>query len=333
MTMLPFLNGRTMIAIFAFLFWLLTAVVLFTTIAPMSGSVQWWIRGWDFPRVHIAIVGLVTAALGIWLASFSTFLCSAALLGCVLYQLSWVSPYTPFVRKEIPVLTPPDSASEVSLLSVNVLMENDKYELLQELIDREAPDVLLLMEVDEAWEAALAEQLERYDTVIRHPLSNHYGMIFATRLQTRVAKTVFLSEDKTPTALAELKAPGGWFYFIGLHPQPPVPGTDTEARDEQIRKSATLADRTVLPVVAMGDFNDVAWSRTSYQFKEYGGFRDPRVGRDILPSFDARSWLMRFPIDQLYLTEGVELTSFSRLEDIGSDHFPMKAVISVSPRE
>lgn len=83
------------------------------------------------------------------------------------------------------------------------------------------------------------------------------------------------------------------------------------------------------PVVAMGDFNDVAWSRTSETFKEYGKFKDPRVGRGMIPSFDATSWWMRFPIDQLYLTDGLGLVSFGRLDAVGSDHFPMKAVISV----
>lgn len=116
---------------------------------------------------------------------------------------------------------------------------------------------------------------------------------------------------------------------MGLHPRPPVPGRDTDERDAQIRRAALIADRTIQPVVAMGDFNDVAWSWTSERFKEYGSFRDPRAGRGFLPSFDVNSIWMRFPIDQLYLTDGLALVSFSRLDPVGSDHFPMKAVIGV----
>lgn len=325
-------TDAAMIAVFTTLFWLLAGLILFTTLAPLSGSAQWWIRGWDFPRVHIAVIAFLVAGLGGWLASSSTVLCGLALLACATYQLSWIYPYTPLARKEVPITSPEDKTSQVSLISVNVLMENEQYERVRHLIDRETPDILLLMEVDETWDAALSEQLAEYDTIVRRPMSNHYGMIFASRLPTASARMVYLSEDNTPAALAEVETPTGRFFFVGLHPQPPVPGTDTEARDEQIKKTARLADRTVLPVVAMGDFNDVAWSHTSARFKAYGGFRDPRVGRGILPSFDATSWIMRFPIDQLYLTEGIDLISFSRLEDIGSDHFPMKAVISL-PRQ
>lgn len=314
------------------LFWLLAAVVVFTTVAPLTSSVQWWVRGWDFPRLHIACVALITVGLGLWLAQPWTLSASAILLICAVYQGHRIFPYTPFASKEIELARDVPEAQRVSLLSVNVLMENTDHASLQRLIDREDPDVLFLMETDDTWSDALDAQLARYETVIRHPLSNHYGAIFATRLPAVSAETVFLSEDDTPTVLAELQGPAGAFFFVGLHPRPPVPGSDTEARDAQIKRAALLADRTYLPVVAMGDFNDVAWSWTTRRFREYGDFHDPRVGRGMLASFDATSWWMRFPIDQLYLTDGLNLISFDRLEHIGSDHYPMKAVISVAAR-
>lgn len=315
------------------LFWILALAVVFTTLAPLTNGAQWWVRGWDFPRLHIACVAVIAAILGLMLFNTWTQIVAVLMICCALYQAVRIFPYSPMAKTEL-ALTPDAPAEErVSLLSINVLMENTEHEKLRQLIDREDPDVLFLMETDAVWASALEEQLARYDTVVLHPLVNHYGIIFATRLPARQAETVFLSDDETPTVLAELEGPSGAFFFVGLHPRPPVPGNDTEARDAQIKRAALLADRTYLPVVAMGDFNDVAWSWTAERFKEYGGFRDPRVGRGMLPSFDANSWLMRFPIDQLYLTEGLDLVSFDRLEHIGSDHFPMKAVIAVSPGE
>ncbi len=312
-------------------FWLLFGLVTFTTLAPLSGSARWWIRGWDFPRVHIAVTGIACLVLGLVLNTTATFAGAAVMAACVVYQLVRVFPYTCFAKTEIDLVSLPKDR-QVSFLAVNVLMENDDHSRLRTIIDREDPDVLLLMETDSVWQNALSAQLERYSTVVRHPLSNHYGMLFATRLKTHAANTVFLSDDDTPTLLADLEAPSGRFYFVGLHPRPPTPGVHTDKRDEQIERSARLADRAVFPVVAMGDFNDVAWSRTSENFKNYGAFRDPRIGRGMLPSFDARSWFLRLPIDQLYITEGIDLVSFKRLESIGSDHFPMKAIIGITPQ-
>jgi endonuclease/exonuclease/phosphatase (EEP) superfamily protein YafD len=78
----------------------------------------------------------------------------------------------------------------------------------------------------------------------------------------------------------------------------------------------------------MGDFNDVAWSWTSRRFKQYGEFLEPRVGRGMFPTFHAQYPLLGVPIDQLYLTKGIGLVSFGRLEEFGSDHYPISAVIT-----
>jgi len=115
-----------------------------------------------------------------------------------------------------------------------------------------------------------------------------------------------------------------------MHPRPPVPGNDTEERDAQIKRAATLTKHSDLPVICMGDFNDVAWSRTAQNFKHHGNFHDPRVGRGMLSSFDANHPILRFPIDQLYVTGGIDLISFERKRAVGSDHFPMNAVVAIN---
>ncbi|WP_299965227.1 endonuclease/exonuclease/phosphatase family protein [uncultured Roseobacter sp.] len=316
-----------------FLFWLTAAAVAFTTLAPLTSRADWWIRGWDFPRVHIAVVALFAAVLGLYLAQLSTQAVAALMIVAALYQGFRIFPYTRLAEPEITLAKSTAEGDRVSLLSFNVLMENDQYDRTLEMIAREDPDVLFLMETDAAWVEALEPALATYETVVRHPLPNHYGMVFATRLPVVAAETVFLSDDTTPALLAEIESPGGAFFFVGLHPRPPVPGSDTEERDAQIQRAAQIADRNRLPVVAMGDFNDVAWSWTAERFKHHGNFLDPRVGRGMLASFDATSWLMRFPIDQLYVTEGIDLVSFTRTDPVGSDHFPMRAVIAVGEGE
>lgn len=42
------------------LFWGVAIAALITTLLPLTNSVMWWVRMWDFPRVHIAGVALVT---------------------------------------------------------------------------------------------------------------------------------------------------------------------------------------------------------------------------------------------------------------------------------
>lgn len=320
-------------AILLSIFWIVSALVFFTTLAPLSGSNEWWIRGWDFPRVHIAILAICVVVLGIFLGRSSVYVCMILLIGCSVYQAYRIFPFTPWARQEIALLQDVPQQERITLISANVLMGNSDHDKVISLLKKGPPDVVLLLETDQTWVDALTPELSKYDTVVSRPLDNHYGMVFATNLTVHKVEMVYLSDDETPTVIADLEGPTGRFFFVGLHPRPPVPGQDTDARDAQIKKAAQVADRQVQPVVAMGDFNDVAWSHTSEVFKASGGFRDPRIGRGILPSFDANSWLMRFPIDQLYLTQGIGLISFGRLGRIGSDHFPMKAVITVAPTQ
>ncbi len=82
-----------------------------------------------------------------------------------------------------------------------------------------------------------------------------------------------------------------------------------------------------MPLIAAGDFNDVAWSDTSRTFKHVGEYLDPRIGRGFYASFDADKPYLRFPIDQFFVTPDVAVVSIERLGYIGSDHFPMAATI------
>lgn len=314
-----------------FFIWTFSAVITVLTIAPFIESNEWWIRMWDFPRVHLLVAAVIVATLAALILRKGAIVPVTVLAICAIYQASKIYPYTPFAEVEIELV--PTASPQISVLSANVLMGNRDYGRLIELIDEVSPDILFLMETDQSWAGALHKTLSNFDTVVSHPLDNHYGMIFATNLPAHSAETMFLANDKTPTMLAELEAiDGQGFHFIGMHPRPPVPGQDTTQRDAQIKWAATLTQDSDLPVISMGDFNDVAWSRTSERFKHHGSFLDPRVGRGLMSSFDANHPILRFPIDHLYITAGIDLISFGRLRAIGSDHFPMAAIVAIGRR-
>ncbi|QJF52327.1 endonuclease/exonuclease/phosphatase family protein [Roseobacter ponti] len=310
--------------------WLVGVAIVCVTVLSLVPSSRWWVRMWEFPRLHILLASVAMIFAGMALPENQRFAFMSLMVLTALYQGRKVFPFTPLAQADVAVCNA-DGRDTLTMLASNVLMENDNHAALTDLISHSDPDVLLLMETNEVWNTALSATLSRYPTVVRHVRDNHYGMIFATRLKTGAAETIFLSDDNTPTLLADLQAPGGgWFHFIGLHPRPPVPGNTTQERDEQIKRAATLTRHSDLPVAIMGDFNDVAWSWSAMRFKHHGQYLDPRIGQGILPSFDANHRILRFPIDQFYLTEGIDLVSFRRGPRIGSDHFPMLAVIAVS---
>lgn len=297
------------------------------TLLPVLNTPAWWIRGLEFPRIHFLLAVPLVVALVWWsLRGWLRWLVLAILLAATAYQGAQVFPFTPLATQELQFVEQGSVDDVVTVVALNVLMENDDHAAVAERVRQHDPDILLLMETDKHWVQALAPLLDDFGHVIRHPKDNHYGMIFATNLAVQDARVEYLTVEDTPSIFAELQAPDGTaFRFVGLHPRPPMVGVDTEQRDDQLYYAARFARDINMPVVVMGDFNAVAWSHTTQTFKRVGGYLDPRIGRRPMPSFDAESRIMRFPIDQLYVTRDVGLVDFFRGAPVGSDHFPIIA--------
>ncbi|UWQ21134.1 endonuclease/exonuclease/phosphatase family protein [Jannaschia sp. W003] len=303
----------------------LALAALAVTLLPLSHSAAWWVRMWDFPRYHIALAALVALLLSLLLPRGARGVSVLAMLGVLGWQGWWIWPHTPLGAEEVALV----EGQGVRAVSLNLLQENRDHGAVLDYLERHDPDLVLLMETDAVWAEALEPFLARYPHRAERIADDYYGMILATRLPADRIEMAYLSDDVTPAGVAELSHEGRPFTFVGLHPRPPVPDTDTDERDEQIAKAALLARRDGVPTVAMGDFNDVSWSRTGQRFRELGGYHDPRAGRGILASFSAESRMMRFPIDHGLVTDGIALHGFRIGPEVGSDHFPVEMRFSV----
>jgi len=310
----------------------LAAVAATGTLLSVLSSYRWYIRMWDFPRVGLTLLAIIALVLAIpvltgWLRT-GTVVAMALIIG---WQALRIYPYTPLARTEVAKAVI-NKGNCISALSFNVLQTNRDYASTIRMIDREDPDILLLLETDEKWQAALKPVIERYPHRSSAPLNNLYGLIFLTRLGVDDAEVTWLIDKETPSVFATLSTPAGEkFRYIGLHPRPPEPGEDTEKRDAEIAIAARHAKESNLPVLAMGDFNDVAWSRTSQMFKRIGGYLDPRIGRGLYGTFPARLPGLRWPLDHLFMSPDFTLETMRVLENVGSDHLPVVASVCLAP--
>ncbi|WOI57312.1 endonuclease/exonuclease/phosphatase family protein [Palleronia sp. LCG004] len=310
------------------------ALFVVATALPLAPSHAWWVRAWDFPRVQLLILGVIVLFSAIFLAPVWKWAIVVPVLAGCIYQAIRILPYTPLMPTEMTLLDRDDSGSQVVILASNVEEPNDRYDDVAQQIREVDPDILFLMETDQTWYDQLEKGVTAYPNVVTELRNNYYGLIFATRLKVHAAHVTYLTPDDTPTLFAELETDAGnRFRFIGLHPRPPVPGNSTDDRDAQIIFSARFAREQDMPVIAVGDFNDAAWSDTSRRFKHVGGYVDPRVGRGMIASFDAKSRLLRAPIDQFYATPDIGVVEFRRGPAVGSDHFPMISRIELDPEK
>ena len=316
------------------------AFVIAATLLSLLRSKAWWIRIWDFPRVQLAVVG-AGALLMAWSQASSAppsmhhvfFLTTLAL--AVAYQTALVWRYSPLAPKEVQASRrPADVRCQVSVAISNVLQTNRDAERLIDLLRSVDPDIVLCVETDEWWRERLDMLQATHPHTVKAPQSNTYGMLLYSRLPFDSASIDFLVEPAVPSIQARVKMRNGQQLWLNcVHPRPPAPGESDESleRDAELLLVGKRVRGASLPVIVCGDLNDVAWSRTTRLFQKTSRLVDPRKGRGLFNTFNARIPGFRFPLDHIFHSNSLRLVSMRRLPDVGSDHFPVYAMLSYEP--
>ena len=159
-------------------------------------------------------------------------------------------------------------------------------------------------------------------------------MLLYSRLELLRSEVRFLIQEDVPSIRAGIKlAEGSEVEIHCLHPRPPVPQETAQAseRDAELIVVGKESRGQQLPIVVMGDLNDVAWSRTNYLFQRISGLIDPRIGRGLFNSFHAEYFFLRFSLDHFFHSTHFRLIELRRLAYFGSDHFPMFIRLSYEP--
>lgn len=288
---------------------------------------------WDFPRLQIGGAALVAlAAVQRLPRGRPRSVLSAALGGCALYQARKVYPYTPLHRKQVMNAAAPDPDRRLCVLIANVLMTNDRYDLVRRSIQDSNPDIVCLVETDRRWQQEMRPIEKEYPYRNHCPLGNTYGMLLYSRLPLSEVRTDFLVQNDVPSMRAVVRLlSGDEIVLYCVHPRPPRPWTDTYARDAELVIIGKAVAREQRPVLVMGDLNDVAWSYTTTLFQRLSGTLDPRVGRGMYNSFHADHLWMRYPLDHVFVTRDFTLVNLRRLPHAGSDHFPILVELAYTP--
>lgn len=306
----------------------LSLLLCAATLLPIWRHDAWWVRAGDFPRLQIAcLLGLLTTALIVWLARTGDargWLLLVPTAGCLIYQLWWIAPYTPFFPKEVRNTDRHSRQAHIRVLAANVLTPNRQADRLLQLVRTHRPDVLVALETDRWWQDRLDTLGDEYPHAIKCPLDNLYGMHVYSRLPLEEAETRFLVEDDKPSmhALVRLRnGVGVRMHF--LHPAPPSPTENDSSgeRDAELLVVAKSVADSDAPVIVTGDLNDVAWSHTTRLFRKISGLLDPRVGRGMYNSYHAGNPLARWPLDHLFHSHHFRVAGLRRLPPFGSDHF------------
>ena len=313
-------------------------IMLIPTLASLTKFDEWWVRGFDFPRIQISFLILLTIAFSVEVYDFDKtwqIILVALLVLSFVYQAFQIYPYTILAKKQVLEFQGEDDNAIISILVSNVLTTNKRSDKLIDHVNKYQPDILLTLETDQRWEDELSVIEEDYPYTVKIPKDNLYGMHLYSKLKLEDIDVKYIITEEIPSIHGYIRMNNGVKIKLHcLHPKPPSPTEDDTStnRDAELLFVGRDVKKDQESVLLIGDLNDVAWSRTTKLFRELSGLLDPRIGRGFYNTFHTGYALLRWPLDHVFHTCDFTLVKIARLPSIDSDHFPMYIKLNFEPR-
>lgn len=292
------------------------------TLAAFAGERHWLLEITTHFRPHYALGLLVFAAAYAWGRRFR--------LSAVFAVFAVVNVVV-LLPRFAPHATAPAGAPQLKLLLFNVHTPNRDYPALLNLIAREQPDVVVLMEVNDTWISALAplEKTHPYTRKVARP--DNFGIVLYSRLPLNDVRTLYLSPSEVPSIRATVSLSDNRpITLLATHPLPPGDAENTMLRDLQLGAIARWSVSATMPAVVIGDLNCAPWSPAFRRLLREGALTD--TGRGITPTWPVEPWILRIPLDHCLVTSALVGKEHRVGPNIGSDHFPIIVTVALAPR-
>lgn len=305
----------------------ISTIFILLSVLPFIQHQHWLFRVAEFIKIQLVILQIIAFGITMIYVEDSIWLWIVQTVQFILivYHIYILMRYTKFWKKQKPSKTS-SSSDKINIISCNIYQFNSEYHRFIELIKQEQPDIFVTMESNADWEKALHPLEKDYPYQKKVPLENTYGMHLYTKLKVHNIQAHYFVADDVPSIEAELETNDGHrFIFFAVHPPPPSPTEEdnSKERDGDLLAVAKKVRDYALPVVVTGDFNNVAWARSSILFKKTSELIDARIGRGILSTFHAKYWFFRVPLDLLFHSTKIIIDKLFIYPSVGSDHFPI----------
>lgn len=219
------------------------------------------------------------------------------------------------------------------LMAANVHYRNFDYAALLEEVRRQHPDVLGLLEVDQAWIDGLSALESEFRWTVLRPQEGPYGLALYSNLPFRSLPGSPYTEEGFQTAVAvELATDETPITLVLAHVRAPTSAGKAELRNAQFAELAKMlaADDNDAKIL-LGDLNTTPWSPFYRQLASATEMRNAALGRGYQPTWPAGFSLLKIPIDHCLVSDALRVGRFETGADVGSDHLPI--VVDLSIRE
>src|SRR5690606_32116497 len=164
-----------------------------------------------------------------------------------------------------------NTSEYLKVISTNIYQFNTKFKRFQNLIHKETPDIFITLESNADWEREMRALEKDYPYSEKNTLENTYGMHLYSKIPFEKVKTHHFVADDLPSIEAHFKTQKGEdFVVFAVHPPPPSPTEEatSKERDGDLLSIAKRVREIRKPIIVIGDFNTVAWSKISSLFRK-----------------------------------------------------------------
>ncbi|KAF2519695.1 endonuclease/exonuclease/phosphatase family protein [Flavobacterium salilacus subsp. salilacus] len=315
----------------------LTVTLLLFTILSLIRNDYWTFRVFDYPRLQkltLSVLCLVLILCFYKDKSVLYWILITLISINIIYLLYLILPFTILGKKQVLKSGSNEPEQCISIMISNVYQHNTNTQGCIKEIYKANPDVVLLLETNNLWKEGTDELSEKYPYHVKVPQENTYGMLLYSKLKLTDSEVKFMVEDDIPSIHTKVILKSGTAILLcGVHPTPPSPTENerSKERDKELLLIGDIVKQQNMPAIVVGDLNDVAWSHTTSLFLKMSGLLDPRRGRGFFNSFHAGYPFLRFPLDHAFISPDFKLNTIKRLDNYGSDHFPIFIEVQYEP--
>jgi endonuclease/exonuclease/phosphatase (EEP) superfamily protein YafD len=214
-----------------------------------------------------------------------------------------------------------ENTQTISVFFSNVLTSNSFHQSMLNTVSKYNPDIMVTTEIDETWKSALRPIQSTHPHSIIFPRADNFGMAIYSKLPFQ-SKRYDVGDYLLPLMVLDFDA----FALIAAHPIPPVSNKNDEELRIYINKIAEIVRNTKKPVILVGDFNATIWSSTVNNLRGLKLLRTNQLG--FAWTWPSGFWPLAVQIDHIFVRDTV-MADFEVLPYIGSDHFPVKSIITI----
>ena len=205
----------------------------------------------------------------------------------------------------------------------NVLTSNPGFGQVLALAREEAPDLLVLQEIDPRWSDEMAELDQELPYSKKLPRLDNFGIGLWSRYPLVDIREIESGTYGVPSIAAHVEVNGETIAVLATHPLPPASLDGFRQRNAQLSDLATIARESKFPFVLVGDLNVTMWSPYYRKLIHDSGLRNARKGFGIIPTWPSDLPIMYIPLDHCLVSPVLQVKGFRRGRDVGSDHYPV----------